>query len=251
VKIISHKNNLGIAATRNDCLNYAKGDYVLFVDSDDWLELTMVEELVNSTQNGKIDIVACDYFLEKKNGQRIICQENYGSGCCENMRKAVNYEIFTILWKLLIRRSLFSNISFTPDINIGEDYIVSIKLYYYAQTFYHLHEPLYHYSQINDVRYSNLKIQNIEDHIKAVQEIEFFLKNVHIYDDDIIRRLNLRKFNIKKYFLDINFLNYERWKTTFPESDRMWREIPYSRKEKVKFWLAENHLFFLLKLITC
>ena len=51
VKIISHSQNQGIAVTRNDCIANATGEYVLFVDSDDWVELDMVEELVKGSEN--------------------------------------------------------------------------------------------------------------------------------------------------------------------------------------------------------
>jgi glycosyltransferase involved in cell wall biosynthesis len=250
VIIIHHTDNKGIAFTRNDCIAHANGDYILFVDSDDWIEPDMVERLVSATKCGEIDLIACDYFIEEKNGKKWIYYEKYGKNCQENMRKATNYEIFTILWKMLIRKELFDNISFTPGPNVGEDYIATIKLFYHAKSFYHLSLPLYHYSQLNDIRYSNINNQNIEDHILAANMVEAFFKNHGIYDKDIEHRLNIRKFNIKKYFLNKNFFNCDRYNILFPEANEVWREIPYSKKEKIKFWMAEKKLYFILKIIN-
>ena len=47
-KIIEHKTNKGISTSRNDCLDNATGDYILFIDSDDYIDLDMVESLVNA-----------------------------------------------------------------------------------------------------------------------------------------------------------------------------------------------------------
>ena len=56
---IYHQENQGVSITRNNLLDKVKGDYVLFVDSDDWIELNMVEFLVNNAQSNRADIVSC------------------------------------------------------------------------------------------------------------------------------------------------------------------------------------------------
>ena len=52
--IINHKQNEGIAVSRTDCIANAKGDYVFFVDSDDWIEKDAVEQMVSATKNGSV-----------------------------------------------------------------------------------------------------------------------------------------------------------------------------------------------------
>ena len=75
--------------------------------------------------------------------------------------------------------------------------------------------------------------------------IEIKTKN----NDVIDHRLLLRKFNIKSNFLTKQLLDYNAYKYTFPESNKMWRELGYSRNEQFKFWLAEHGLYSLLKLL--
>lgn len=247
--IIDHVQNEGIAVSRADCIAYAKGDYVFFVDSDDWIERNTVEHLVAATKDGKIDIVGCDYMKEYLSGESTYHHENYSDSCRENLIRCLNYDISTVLWKLLIKRSLFEYFPIS-HINIGEDYIISIKLYYYAESFVSLPQAFYHYVQYNGNRLSFQKQRSIDDHIKCVNEVESFLREKGLYDDRICHSLLLRKFNIKSNFvLDKRLLNEKTFNNTFPEAKSIWRKMNYSKKECLKFWLAENGLFELLKLL--
>lgn len=247
-KIINHEKNEGIAVSRNDCIDYSTGDYVLFVDSDDWIEKDMVELMVAATKGGVIDIVGCDFIQEKHTGEKTYVLEPFADNCHDNMIKAIDYEISSVLWKLLIRRSLFDNIHFTPYLDIVEDYIVTIKLYQHAKSFAAVRKGLYHYILYRNST-SSKKLNSINSHIKGVNIIEDYLKKEGLYNNDIEHRLLLRKFNIKSSFLTKQLLDYNAYKYTFPESNRMWREMGYSRNEQLKFWLAEHNLYFLLKLI--
>lgn len=247
--IVNHEQNEGIAVSRADCIANAKGDYVLFVDSDDWIESNMVEELVKATKGGRIDIIGSDYAKDFLSGETTFHKENYAETCRENMLRSLNYDISTVLWKLLIRKNLFDNFTITPHVDIVEDYIISVKLYYYAKSFATVHQCFYHYVQYNQARVSFQTQRSINMHIKGVNEVEQFCKETGIYNDFVEHKLLLRKFNIKSNFLTKNLLDYNAYKTTFPEANRMWREMGYSRNEKIKFWLAEKKLYFILKMI--
>lgn len=249
VRIISHLENKGIAITRNNLLDHAKGEYVLFVDSDDWIEADMVEQMVSATNNGTIDIVGCDYTDDYADGTHKFHYENYALDCKENIIRLLNYNIGPTMWKILVRRALFNNIRFNPAIDIGEDYVASIKLYYHATTCSNIHKFLYHYTQYNETRYSGQIAKSISDHINAVIEVENFLKSVGLFTQNINNEIRLRKFNIKRYYLLYPLRDYTKWKNTFPDTDRMWRYIEYSKKEKIMYWLAEKHFFILLRLL--
>lgn len=248
--IINHEQNEGIAVSRADCIANAKGDYVLFVDSDDWIEPDMVQTLVDATANGQIDIVGSDAFSDFPDGEVKYYHENYAETCRENLVRCLNYDIITVLWKLLIRRSLFDNFTITPHVDIVEDYIISVKLYYYAKSFRAVPKAMYHYVQYNQARVSLQRLRSINMHIKGVREVETFCRENHIYDDVVGEKLLLRKFNIKSNFLTKQLRDIKAYKTVFPEANKVWRKIPYSRKERIKFWLAENNMFFLLKILV-
>ena len=247
--IINHFRNEGIAVSRADCIANAKGDYVYFVDSDDWIEENTVEQMVSATNGGAVDIVGCDFMKDFVSGQTTYHHEDYSESCMGNLYKCLNYDIATVLWKLLIRRSLFDNFTITPHVDIVEDYIMSVKLYYYANSFVSIPKAFYHYVQYNQARVSLQTLWSVNMHIKGVKEVEAFCREKGLYDDDVEHKLLLRKFNIKSNFLTKQLLDYQSYKQTFPEAKSIWREMNYSTKERIKFWLAEHGFYSLLKLI--
>ena len=247
--IVRHPQNEGIAVSRADCIANAKGEYVQFVDSDDWIEPDMTETLVEATQDSQIDLVGCYFIKDFLSGKQTRHSENYSQSCAGNLVLCINYDISTVLWKMLIRRSLFSNFTITPHVDIVEDYIISVKLYFYANSFAVVDKYLYHYVQYNEGRVSFQTLRSITNHIKGVKEVEEFLKTKELISQNISNLLNLRKFNIKSNFLTKNLFDIQAYRTTFPEADKVWRQINYSRNEKIKFWLAEKKLYFILRLI--
>lgn len=247
--IVNHLQNEGVAVSRTDCIANAKGDYIFFVDSDDWIEIDTVEQMVAATKGGTIDIVGCDYMKDYLSGKTTCHHEDYAETCRENMLKCLNYEIATVLWKLLIKGSLFENFEISP-INIGEDYIISIKLFYFADSFSPLHKAFYHYVQYNQNRLSYQNLRSINDHIKCVNEVELFLRGQGDYDAIIEHKLLLRKFNIKSNFvLNKRLISEKGFNSTFPETRGIWHEMGYSWKECMKFWFAEHGLFKIIKLL--
>ena len=241
--IINHFRNEGIAVSRADCIANAKGDYVYFVDSDDWIEENTVEQMVSATNGGAVDIVGCDFMKDFVSGQTTYHHEDYSESCMGNLYKCLNYDIATVLWKLLIRRSLFDNFTITPHVDIVEDYIMSVKLYYYANSFVSIPKAFYHYVQYNQARVSLQTLWSVNMHIKGVKEVEEFCREKGLYDDDVEHKLLLRKFNIKSNFLTKQLLDYQSYKQTFPEAKSIWREMNYSTKERIKFWLAEHGFY--------
>ena len=247
--IVNHERNKGVAASRADCVANAKGDYVYFVDSDDWIEKDTIEQMVSATKNGRMDIVGCDYLKDYLSGESTYHHENYADDCRNNMLRCINYDISTVLWKLLIKRRLFDYFLISP-INIGEDYIISIKLFYYAKSFCSLSNAYYHYVQYNQNSLSSQTLRSINDHIMCVKEIESFFKTNNIYDETTKHLLLLRKFNIKSNFvLNRKLLDCNAFLDTFPEAKSVWRKMNYSKKECMKFWLAEHKLFLFLNIL--
>lgn len=64
VNIINHKKNRGLAAARNTGFSLAEGEYIICLDSDDWIEIDMYEKMYNAARKNQADIVICDYFTE-------------------------------------------------------------------------------------------------------------------------------------------------------------------------------------------
>lgn len=110
---IYSRENRGVAATRNELLSKANGDFVLFVDSDDWIENNMVEVLIREQQKQSVDIVASRINLHEIDG--VFSRE-------EIVEMFLVHKVFNgSLWNKLIRRDLFNGLTFNAAISYGED----------------------------------------------------------------------------------------------------------------------------------
>ena len=121
-KIINHTVNKGISASRNDCLDNASGDYILFIDSDDFIDVDMVEKLVLAAQENNADISGCGY-IEEYEDHSVEIPQRYTNDHQEMMRAITLLTIKGVMWKLLIRRSIVdeNKIRFIPDNTMVDD----------------------------------------------------------------------------------------------------------------------------------
>ena len=242
VRIIENTNNCGIAIVRNTLIKNATGDYVLFVDSDDWIEEDMVEKLVDKAIQTDADVVGCDYYEDYSN-KAVLCKQHYPTDRIEAMKAMTLLKIKGVLWKLLIRHDLIvkNNLSFIPEIHFGEDYIFCCKLFFYAKSISNVDEALYHYVQYNPNNYcSSNSDKRIQSFAKAIKTVETFYRENGILDM-VNTELLQRKFLCKSsYALDKENRNIKNWAFFFPESNGIWRTMNYSVPNKMRFLLFET-----------
>ena len=154
--IIINQKNSGISATRNVGLKAASGEYIAFVDSDDFIELNMVEKMYNTAKRESADIVICNYILyvEKPDNQNSDKYKIEGIDKEGHIDKVKALKMFLLndikgyAWNKLHKRELFreNNILF-PDFVVCEDTPVSFLLLAGSQKIYSMNEPLYYYRQ--------------------------------------------------------------------------------------------------------
>ena len=241
VKIIENKQNLGIAIVRNTLLENATGEYVLFVDSDDWIEVDAIEKFVDKALQSNADIVGCDYF-EEYHDRQVLFKQSYPSHHVEAMKAMTLLRIKGVLWKLFMRRELIvhNNIYFVPEVQFGEDYIFCCKLFFYAKSFSCVDEALYHYVQYNPNNYCSTESGlRIESFSRAITIVETFYREKGVYDI-LEKELLQRKFLSKSlYVLDAKKRDIKKWASYFPESNGAWRGLNYSLPNRIRFLLAE------------
>lgn len=140
-----HKQNEGVSSARQMGLDNAKGEYVIHVDPDDWVESTMLEELYNVAKLKNADLVVCDFYNEINN--RSYYRKQQPSALTG---KSFFYDLINSLHgsccNKLVRRSLFNDfgITFSKDVIMWEDKFVNLqiaenieRIEYYPKAFYH------------------------------------------------------------------------------------------------------------------
>lgn len=123
---VHHQENAGVATARSTLISLAKGDYVLFIDSDDWIECDMVEYMLKTLERSKCDMVVCG-CVKELNGTSIVCpvvnNECYLIEGTENVIKAllVHKELNGSLCNKIVPRKFYDGLTFRKDIWYGED----------------------------------------------------------------------------------------------------------------------------------
>ncbi|WP_458449492.1 glycosyltransferase family 2 protein [Fibrobacter sp.] len=194
VRVI-HKENGGVASARQCGLDNATGDYVIHVDPDDWVEPTMLEEMLQNAIENSSDMVICDFIRHEDKKSHYFSQKPKSLES-QNVMRELFQGLHGACWNKLVRRSLFKefNISFPPKMVVWEDLFVSIhlaihdiRISYIPKAFYHYDSSVNENSLVNEL--SDRKLQSMLFFIDYFDSIEGFDKSL----------LNRGKIDIKRF----------------------------------------------------
>lgn len=166
--VIVDKENEGLPAARKTGLEYATGDYILNVDSDDYIEYGSVELLSETIRNTAADFVS--FGLQKEYTDRISCKSDKGVKWKKDYRmKIMSGKALPSLCAKCVSRSLYDNDIFFPEYPYAEDLTVSTQLSYYAGNIVFLDKILYHYDRSNPVAVTTRR--KVECHSQACENL--------------------------------------------------------------------------------
>ena len=152
--VVIHKENGGLSDARNAGLDVAHGDYIMFVDSDDYIAPDCVETLLNCLNRHNADVSMCSYavtdsteydesIFAKSDGREEVCdRQELLSNLYDANHKDATY--FIVAWNKIYKASLWDGIRF-PKGKIHEDEATTYKIYDRAKRGVYLHKPLYGY----------------------------------------------------------------------------------------------------------
>lgn len=179
VRIIHHDRNRGLAAARNTGVAAALGEFIIWVDSDDWIDLTLVQKAIAKQKVNDADIVCYDIEVIFPNRRMYYNNKDYNDGK-QLVLQMLKGEAPHQLCGHLIRRNLYvlNNIKVAEGCNQSEDLQVMPRLSFYANTIGTVHEPLYYYDRTNENSYSsNYSIQSQEQVNSTLQVLHSFFQN--------------------------------------------------------------------------
>ena len=253
VKVISHSKNVGIAQTRNELLKEAKGEYCIFIDSDDYVELNAIEILYNKACETGAEIIRYNYYVNNENGNYEVVTHEPMQNKQQLLEKAISsLSGVDAMWKLFVKRNLYdrNSLQFEDGINACEDYIMSSKLFYYSNLTVDISNVLYYYTVIgNSYSYTKNYELFLVDRIKAIGAVKTFLELNDIwqtYKKALYARIIMCK---QTYLINKEYFDIDKYYTLYPEANKTWRNFAYGKREILLFWLAEHKMTILIKLI--
>lgn len=186
IKVI-HKENGGLSDARNYGIEASTGDYIIFIDSDDYVSESMCENLLICALENNADIVSCNFKeIYVDNNKEKINKQSIKESLEVYTNLEVIYKYFfdytvdiNVVWNKLYKRELFfkrESIRF-PKGKLHEDDYTICKLYYYANKIVIINDVLYYYIRRCDSITGNFSDINILDKIDAIIEHYNFAKN--------------------------------------------------------------------------
>lgn len=183
ITIISNDSNKGLSYVRNISVNAATGEYVFFVDSDDYIEPNTIALMADNIGKTNADIVIGNYVIHTTNGTKPIRHHK------RTKQKEVSMDILSLknphhVWNNLIRRSLFTehHIKALEGVNFGEDHQIMTQAIYYAKKISFLEDITYHYDCTNEESYINSFYTSITEG-KAIQLKKTAQFIVHFFEN--------------------------------------------------------------------
>lgn len=157
IRIIEHDKNKGIGAARNTLLQAATGDYLLWVDSDDYISYDAVEVLVLQIEESGADILTSDsYFFYKGENNILTFSQSFPTDSKQYIEAMSSHKVRAALWATLSKRSVWleNKIIIPESSSFGEDYFATVQLFYFSHKIRVIHSPFYYYNQTNENAYT-------------------------------------------------------------------------------------------------
>lgn len=212
------KENQGVASARKVAIEAAAGEYIIFCDSDDWMDSRMCELMLSKAESEGCDMVVCDYNSVCGDKVEAIDQcfkVNF-------LQQLILCRVTGSLWNKLVRASIMKRPDFIyPDFDFSEDHAYSVQFAMFAGKIGYVPMPLYNYvkrsdSLVRSQEFGRIRKRYDDDLANFAVECAA-LENaglVEKYREEIV----VRKLQIKNAYCQDRTL----WKNTFPG---LWKEV--------------------------
>lgn len=156
--VINFETNQGVASARNTGMKNSTGKYSIQFDSDDYVESTMIEEMVTIAEKESADITICDFMYIYPNQTKHL-HVNPSLNPHVLLQQVLTGEVHSSLCNKLIKRTLYlkHDITFIEGLNMREDLSVMFRLLYFTEKIAYIPKPFYQYSKFNENSYTSAK----------------------------------------------------------------------------------------------
>jgi glycosyltransferase involved in cell wall biosynthesis len=250
---VFHKENQGISKTRQFGLDQAKGEYIFFLDSDDWLESDFFETVNKKLEENKPDILFMDFYKEKSNGkEKYVLQKPSRINTETVILLILEGKLSSCPWNILIKSEFIkkNNIKFNDKINYGEDSLFITELLLNNPVIDYIPSAFYHHTFNHNSFTRKNKKEALLKRLDFLSQLDFLLEK---YSRPDLLEYNYFPLNDKYAMLKSGVFSKKEYQSLFCPFKKNHNHKQYGLKLFVKYLLlciAETNFYFLSKFIA-
>lgn len=263
-----YQKNLGVSEARNVGIHNAKGKYIIFIDSDDWIEKNYIEKLVNNIEEKNADFAWCDWMVhehKKKYRNCISSNLNKESKVNDLIIHFINSRSGGAPWGKIYLKEIINNknIKFKSNIPYAEDYLFNLEFLAHAQKVVYINEALINYNCLKIGEGSKKREDYDEIQLKVEKLKEKIISEKYCFDNKYDTLLNTQYFKV----CCLSIINTKNLNLSFEETKSKINDIinkfnivnrlslnkinlgNLSFREIIMYFLIKNKMITLLTLI--
>ncbi|MEC6747645.1 glycosyltransferase family 2 protein [Marinilactibacillus sp. XAAS-LB27] len=201
IRVFDQRNS-GVSVARNNGIKNAKGKFIVFVDSDDYIEKNALEILVSNFRNVNSMVIYGFYIQDVKNNisnlknkgneiPKVLSKKEFSNNFWKYYDEGLTNSPCNKLYSSSIIKN--NNITFPTGIKMGEDIIFNINYFKHINEFRIIDHYLYNYVQYTNQSTKNIHLEISDDMIKFLSEIEAFI------DENSSEGIDLQEHNLQLY----------------------------------------------------